>query len=34
MNLIYSTGVIGCTGILQALIQRAEQGGSYIVDVR
>jgi len=28
-----STGVSGCAGILHALIQRAEQGGSYGVDV-
>lgn len=27
-----STGVAGCTGILQALINRSLQGGSYIVD--
>ena len=28
-----STGAVGSTAILQALIERAEKGGSYVVDV-
>lgn len=32
-NSDHCTGVSGCTGVLHALIQRAEQGGSYGVDV-
>jgi hypothetical protein len=32
-NSDYCTGVAGVTGILSALIQRAEKGGSYSVDV-
>ncbi|KAF9893695.1 hypothetical protein FE257_009863 [Aspergillus nanangensis] len=31
-NSDYCTGVIGCAGILDALLQRAEKGGSYGVD--
>lgn len=31
---MHSTGVIGCTAILHALVERAERGGSYGVDVR
>lgn len=29
----HSTGVAGATGILQAIIERSEKGGSYVVDV-
>ncbi|KAF8886798.1 CoA-transferase family III domain-containing protein [Infundibulicybe gibba] len=32
-NSDFCTGAAGATGILQALIERAEKGGSYIVDV-
>jgi hypothetical protein len=32
-NSDYCTGVAGATGILQALIERAEKGGSFVVDV-
>ena len=32
-NSDYCTGVAGVSGILTALLQRADQGGSYIVDV-
>lgn len=32
-NSDYCTGVAGAAGILSALIQRAEEGGSYSVDV-
>lgn len=31
--LFQSTGVIGTTAILEALVKRAESGGSYGVDV-
>lgn len=31
-NSDYCTGIAGCTAILQALIRRAEEGGSYGVD--
>jgi len=30
----YSTGVTGSAAVLHALIRRAEEGGSYGVDVR
>lgn len=30
---LFSTGVAGISGILQALMQRAEKGGSWTVDV-
>lgn len=30
---ISSTGVAGCTAVLQALIERGERGGSYVVDI-
>ena len=29
----FSTGVAGCVGVLEALIKRGEQGGSYVVDI-
>ncbi|CAK1355042.1 unnamed protein product [Cercospora beticola] len=32
-NSDYCTGVAGCVGVLQALIQRAERGGSFVVDI-
>ena len=32
-NSDYCTGVAGATGILSALVERAEKGGSYSVDV-
>ncbi|PPJ59588.1 hypothetical protein CBER1_01172 [Cercospora berteroae] len=32
-NVQLSTGVAGCVGVLQALIQRAERGGSLVVDI-
>ena len=28
-----STGIAGCVGTLQALIRRADEGGSYGIDV-
>ena len=32
-NADYSTGVVGACGVLDALMQRAERGGSYVVDI-
>ncbi|KAF8970327.1 CoA-transferase family III domain-containing protein [Flammula alnicola] len=32
-NSDFCTGVAGATGVLQALIERSEKGGSYVVDV-
>ncbi|KAF8242556.1 CoA-transferase family III [Wilcoxina mikolae CBS 423.85] len=32
-NSDYCTGTAGSTGILQALIERAEKGGSYVLDI-
>jgi crotonobetainyl-CoA:carnitine CoA-transferase CaiB-like acyl-CoA transferase len=32
-NSDFCTGVSGATGILQAVIERGEKGGSYVVDV-
>ncbi|KIM36718.1 hypothetical protein M413DRAFT_77989 [Hebeloma cylindrosporum] len=32
-NSDYCTGVAGATGVLQALLERAEKGGSFVVDV-
>ncbi|THU96254.1 CoA-transferase family III [Dendrothele bispora CBS 962.96] len=32
-NADYSTGVIGATSVLQALIERSRKGGSYIIDL-
>ncbi|CAA7257389.1 unnamed protein product [Cyclocybe aegerita] len=32
-NSDYSTGVAGATGVLQALIEKSEKGGSFVVDV-
>ncbi|KAH9477353.1 Acetyl-coenzyme A transferase nodX [Psilocybe cubensis] len=29
----YCTGIIGAVGVLQALIQQSEKGGSYVVDI-
>ncbi|CZT14614.1 related to acyl-CoA transferases/carnitine dehydratase [Ramularia collo-cygni] len=31
-NSDYCTGIAGCVGVMQALIERAEKGGSYVVD--
>lgn len=32
-NSDYCTGVSGCIGVMQALIRRSEEGGSYAIDV-
>lgn len=32
-SFVTSTGIMGCNGILHALIERAKQGGSFGVDV-
>ncbi|KAF8151903.1 CoA-transferase family III domain-containing protein [Pholiota molesta] len=32
-NADFCTGVAGATGVLQAIIERSEKGGSYVVDV-
>ena len=29
----FSTGVAGCVGVMEALIKRSEQGGSYVIDI-
>lgn len=33
MLIYYSTGICGSTAVLEALVRRAEHGGSYGVDV-